>query len=218
MNLKWEHTVMSDVKDRSFDSILFYNERIYELIDTVKESKWYKQKWKGLTLMKDPMSLSTLQCIINDLNPKTIIEFGTYDGGSALWMHDILKNFRDDFAIHTFDIKKPVTVFPKRINFHQFNNHQIESFNIDLLKNMSHPVLFIEDSHENLTGLLNLIDPFVTNEDFLIIEDTIDKPKHDEMNEWLKDKNYKVNDYYCDMWGYNGSWNLNGYLQKTNDI
>jgi cephalosporin hydroxylase len=203
---------------RNYDSILFYNERFHEFVATAKESKWNKQKWKGLTLMKDPMSLSTLQCIINDLQPKPVIEFRTYDGGSALWMHDILKNFMKDFVIHTFDINKPAKVFPSRINFHQFNNHQIDSFDTDLLKNMIHPVLFIEDSHQNLTGLLNLIDPFVSDEDFLIIEDTIDKPKHDEMVEWLGDKNYKVNDYYCDMWGYNGSWNLNGYLQKINDI
>ncbi|MEK9893706.1 MAG: CmcI family methyltransferase [Pelagibacteraceae bacterium] len=205
---------MIDIKDRFFDSFIFSIENSSDWRQNVKKSKWNKQKWKGLTLMKDPMTLSTIQCIINDLKPKTIIEFGTYDGGSALWMHDILKNFQDDFTIHTFDIVDYKTVFPKRINFHQFDNYQIDSFNVELLKNMIHPVLFIEDSHKNFIELLNLIDPFVTEEDFLIVEDTIVKSKHDKMVEWLKDKKYKVNDYYCDMWGYNGSWNFNGYLQK----
>ena len=59
-------------------------------IETIKTSKWKKHKWKGLTLMKDPMTLS-IYMMIQDIKPKTILEFGTCDGCSALWMEDIMK-------------------------------------------------------------------------------------------------------------------------------
>ena len=38
------------------------------------------------------MTLTIYQQLIQDLKPKTIIEFGTYEGGSALWMNDICKS------------------------------------------------------------------------------------------------------------------------------
>ena len=46
-------------------------------------------KWKDLTLMKDPMTLSIYLQLLQDVKPKTILEFGTYEGGSSLWMKDM---------------------------------------------------------------------------------------------------------------------------------
>ena len=44
----------------------------------IKNTKWNKFKWKNLTLMKDPMTLTIYQQLIQDLKPRTIIEFGTH--------------------------------------------------------------------------------------------------------------------------------------------
>ena len=58
----------------------------------IKEVKWNHHKWKGLTLMKDPMTLSIYMMMIQDIKPKTIMEFGTYDGISALWMEELQRD------------------------------------------------------------------------------------------------------------------------------
>ena len=43
--------------------------------------------------MKDPLDQTILQQLLWELKPRTVIEFGAYKGGSALWIADLLKLF-----------------------------------------------------------------------------------------------------------------------------
>ena len=210
-----------DIRERDFLSILFDHKDFDSYAQTVKKSKWERFTWKGRTLMKDPQTVATYQQLLQNLKPKTIIEFGTFDGGSALWMHDILRSIHRDFVIHTFDIndlrvKKPL---PRRIKFHQLNNYQIKEFvsnNHRLFERMKRPVLFIEDSHENFVEVLCEMDKYMHRGDYLVVEDTLDYDKYQEMKEFVTSHNYLVDTFYCDLWGHNGSWNVNSYLTKIN--
>ena len=104
-----------NIKSRQFDTV------IYQLLaaflqnytQIIKATKWNKHKWKGLTLMKDTMTLSIYMMMIQDIKPKTILEFGTYDGGSALWMEDVMKSLSLDCEIHTFDINPDRVKLPE---------------------------------------------------------------------------------------------------------
>ena len=149
-----------NIKSRKFTTVIhqfslaFYNTYIQQ----IKHTKWNNHKWKGLTLMKDPMTLSVYMMIIQELKPKTILEFGTYDGGSALWMEDILKSLSLDCKIHTFDINPNRVKLPvdSKIKYHELDNNQINEFidkSKELFENMESPILIIEDSHVKLTRL-----------------------------------------------------------------
>ena len=96
----------------------------------LKHAKQNIQKWKGLTLMKDPMSLSVYMMMLQEIKPKTILEFGTYDGGSALWMSDMMKALDYPCDIHTFDIDAEKVNLPPNsgVTFHQLDNHKIKNF------------------------------------------------------------------------------------------
>jgi cephalosporin hydroxylase len=49
--------------------------------------------YKGIPTGKCPFDLALYQEIIWDLKPGTILEFGSYKGGSALWVADMLRAF-----------------------------------------------------------------------------------------------------------------------------
>ena len=46
--------------------------------------------WRGVPILKDPLTLTASQHLLWELKPQTVIEFGAYKGGSALWTADIL--------------------------------------------------------------------------------------------------------------------------------
>ena len=188
----------------------------------IKHTKWNHSKWKGLTLMKDPMSLNVYMMLIQELKPKTILEFGTYDGGSALWIEDTIKSLCLDCDIHTFDINQDRVKLPKssKIKSHQLDNTKINEF-IDqkriLFENLESPILMIEDSHVNANGLIIAINPFLKSGDYLIIEDTLDQNKYKDTilsEDGIRSLNYEVDTFYCDFWGVNNSWNVNSIFKK----
>lgn len=207
------------IEQRKRDTILYSFEnflRNYAL--KIKHSKWNYSKWKGLTLMKDPMTLSIYSNLLQELKPRTIIEFGTYDGGSALWLHDMMKMLGQRCKIHTFDVNAQRVALPEEstIEFHQFNNYQVNETTFQtIFSNLEHPVLVIEDSHVNIIELLNNVDTYLLPGDYLIVEDTLSRVKYKELCLFLDNKNYLVDQYYCDLWGYNNSWNLNSFLKKV---
>ena len=191
-----------------------------EYYQTLKHTKWEFHKWKGLTLMKDPMSLSVYMMMLQEINPSTIIEFGTYDGGSALWMSDMMKSLDHACDIHTFDIDAEKVNLPPNsgVTFHQLDNHKIKNFvaqKRNLFREMKGPILVIEDSHANVNELVRTIDPFLNSGDYVVIEDTIDPIKYKEtIDNGLNTMNYDLDTFYCDFWGYNNSCNVNSIFKK----
>jgi cephalosporin hydroxylase len=211
-----------NIESRSFFSIManFSSNFLSEYFAIIKKTKWNSLKWKGLTLMKDPMSLSIYMQLLQDLKPKTILEFGTFEGGSALWMKDILTASGQECKIYTFDIDENNVKIKEddKIIFKQLDNYEIKSFietNKDIFINMEGPVLVIEDSHENVLELLTTINNFLKDGDYLVVEDTIDESKHLVMQQFLNNNQYLVDTKYCDFWGQNNSWNINSFLKKT---
>lgn len=208
-------------RERNFVSLIGnFNSNFIEIyMKIIKNSKWKNLKWKSLTLMKDPMSLSIYLQLLQDIKPKTILEFGTYEGGSALWLSDMTKSLNYKCKIYTFDInEKNVKIKNnKDIIFYKLDNYLIKDFikkNEKIFLNMKKPVLVIEDSHENFFELISEIDKYLSKGDYLIIEDTLYEPKHIEMYNFLENNKYLIDTKYCDFWGLNNSWNINSFLKK----
>lgn len=49
--------------------------------------------YRGLPLIKTPFDFALYHLLLWNLKPKTIIEIGSFAGGSALWMGDILNTY-----------------------------------------------------------------------------------------------------------------------------
>ena len=178
-----------------------------EIIQNTKQKKF---TWKGLNLLKDPMTLTIYQQLIQDIKPKTIIEFGSGDGGSALWFKDLCNSLNINTKIISFD-KYDIPNF-NGINFINYDINNIENYSFEKYES---PKIIIEDCHTNMLGIVKSVDNLLEDNDYLIIEDTIDPKKYAALSAIdFNSFNLYKDSYYCDFWGKNNSWNFDSIFKK----
>lgn len=183
--------------------------------------------YRGVKAIKCPFDYVMYQMILTELQPDLVIEIGTSEGGGALYLADLM-NIIGHGMIHTIDIKTPVAELVRK-------HPRIKTFDkgwqgYDLLnaKGFS-KILVIEDAshmYEDTLGALEKFSPLVSVGSYFIVEDGIvsdfygrEKGFHGgplrAVREFLsKNKNFKTDRYYCDMFGKNATWNVNGYLKR----
>lgn len=202
----------------------------------------FLQTWKGIILNKGVTEIGLYPMLLHELQPKTIIEIGAFNGGSAVWLADNLELFGVQGHIYSMDIdlslldEKAKT--DPRICFLQGDCNQIESvFSPQMLAELAHPWLVIEDVHVNLVAVVDYFHKNgLSGGDYMIVEDTnqfmweawrenwddeeeLQKgaSKMDELRGWLlnHEEEYLVDTYYQDIYGYNGSKNWNSMLKRV---
>jgi cephalosporin hydroxylase len=145
--------------------------------DNIAKNSCYVD-WKGIPLQKDAHQIVMTQQLIQDLQPKTIIEFGSFKGGSALWLADIQALSVQGGKVISTDIDlshvSPRVRHDHRVEFIQGDSFYIESMlPIQTLKELLHPILVIEDAHFNTIGILDYFHQHLFQAgDYFIVEDT----------------------------------------------
>lgn len=202
----------------------------------------YLQTWKGIVLPKGVMQMAIYPMLLYELQPKTIIEIGAFNGGAAIWLADCLEIFGIDGRVHSVDIDLSLldakAKADHRVNFIQGDCYDISAaFPPPMLSELPHPWLIVEDAHINLAGVLSHFHQNgLQSGDYLIVEDTNKvhweiwedswddreemeqgSKKMDDLRSWLQDREdeYLVDTYYQDMYGYNGSKNWNSILKRV---
>ncbi|MEM7063890.1 MAG: CmcI family methyltransferase [Cyanobacteria bacterium P01_B01_bin.77] len=202
----------------------------------------YKQHWRDLHIQKSAMEMVLYPMILHELQPKTIIEIGAFNGGSAVWLADHLQILElNESHVYSMDIDLSFlddrAKNDSRITFIEGDSNKIElAFPPKLLADLPHPWFFMEDSHHNLIGVLEHFHQHgLQDGDYLIVEDTNlycweywnkifkeeDNGDHKEQKgvcarefiEKYKDE-YLVDTYYQDLFGYNGSKSWNSILKR----
>jgi cephalosporin hydroxylase len=187
----------------------------------------FKVKYKGISCIRCPFDYVIYQMIISEVLPDLIIEIGTHNGGSALYMADLMTSCGIKGEVHTIDIK---AIADSKI----LNDERIKVFtngweNYDInLGNGFNKILVIEDAahtYECTKGVIQKFASLVSLGSYLIVEDGIvDKlgfrpefkggplkaikeflPSHPE---------FFVDRKWCDLFGNNATFNVNGYLKR----
>jgi len=205
----------------------------------------YVQSWGEILLNKCPLEIALYPMLLHELRPKTIIELGAFNGGSAVWLADTLDIFKIECAIYSLDIDLSLlhekAKVDKRIHFIQGDCNDLSlSLSPELLATHTHPWLVIEDAHVNLTGVLEYFHHHgIQNGDYLIVEDTNqfmwdywrdhwdDKEEIEQgyqkmidLRNWLMSHSneYLIDTHYQDMYGLNGSKCWNSILKRVYSI
>lgn len=146
---------------------------------------WRNTKWLGTHALKNPLDLWIYQEIIFELRPDIIIETGTANGGSALYLASIfdLIGGRDGAGdIISVDIENVARPQHKRIKY--LLGSSISQGIIDTIKNIIETekkknkelkIMVVLDSDHTMNHVLNelrLYSKFVTKGQYLIVEDT----------------------------------------------
>ena len=197
---------------------------------------------RGCMVMKTADDQAILKELLSHVRPATVIELGTFTGGTAVWMADMLKLEEIECTIHSMDInpaiieKRVTKIKPDNVKFLQGNSHKIsDTFSNDYLTPLPHPWIVIEDAHENTLGVLEHFVKYIKEGDYFVVEDTHPLlPSHlgygrfvkseyipagtsllDATKEFLTkyQKKVAVDSYFTDFFGYNGTWNWHGFIR-----
>lgn len=186
-------------------------------------------RYKGIDCFKCPFDFALYQRLLWEARPQTIIEIGTWKGGSALWFADVLTAYGVDGRIHSFDIAAPPSWTDPRINFHRADAHAIASAApADWVGSLPRPLLVIEDAghmSSMTVAVLKHFAPLMESGEYIVVEDAImhemnldeqyDGGPRRAIREFLEgNRDYVIDRDYCDYFGENVTWNVNGYLRR----
>ena len=159
--------------------------------------------WRGKPLYKSVYDFSLFPIMIWDIRPKTIIEIGSGDGNSAIWMADLCEMYEIDCHIHSMDIQKAKIRKRKTLNFLEGDSNNIEEIFSDL-SIYPHPWMIIEDAHVNVTEVVNWFTTGTLFGDYVIVED-VRGSKMDELNKWKSQRTMMIDRHYMDYFGPNAT-------------
>lgn len=184
--------------------------------------------YRGVRYIRCPFDYIIYQMIINEIKPDLIIEIGTNAGGGALYMADIMDKIGCGM-VHTIDIVDVVdsdlVKNHKRIKrfqggYQSYSLKNTEEFN---------KILVIDDGSHTYEDVKNSLDKFSdlpSKNSYFIVEDGIidelgyvgyDGGPLLAIKEFIDiNNNYIVDRKWCDFFGKNATFNVNGYLKRIN--
>ena len=201
------------------------DEEVKISVDSIYQGH-HKVTYKGIKAIRCPFDYLIYQMIIWEVKPDLVIEIGTNVGGGALYIADLLESIGHG-VIHTIDLEimsDPSLLENNRIKL--FSGGW-ESYDLKQTKNFE-KILIIEDAshlYKDTLGVLNKFHGIVSKDSYFIIEDGI-------VNELGLEKEYEggplkaireflpnhseftIDKKWCDMFGKNATFNVNGYLKK----
>lgn len=186
----------------------------------------HKITYKGIQAIKAPFDYVIYQMIIFDEKPDLIIEIGSNKGGAALYYADLL-NLIGKGELHTIDINPIESEIVKAHPRIKIFSDGWQNYDLNLAKGFE-KVLIIEDaSHEykQTIDTLRKFWPLVTVGSYLIVEDGIVNALGIEKDynggplkaiyEFMEEnKNFIIDRKWCDMFGKNATFNVDGYLKR----
>lgn len=201
------------------------DEEVKITVQTIYEGH-HKVTYKGIKAIRCPFDYVIYQMIICEIKPDLVIEIGTNIGGGALYIADLLDG-NGKGILHTIDIIDQVDPKVREHKRIDFFTDGWENYDLELTKGFE-KILIIEDAshlYKDSLGILNKFHKIVSKDSYFIIEDGI-------INKLGLEKEYKggplkairefmpfhpeyiVDRKWCDMFGKNATFNVNGYLKK----
>ncbi len=200
-------------------------EKVNITVNSIYEGH-HKVTYRGIKAIRCPFDYVIYQMIICDLKPDLVIEIGTNAGGGALYIADLMDKIGHGM-VHTIDIvslaDQLATDHPRiKLFTRGWEDYDIKE------ANGYKKILVIEDASHIYQDTLNALDkfaPLVSVNSYLIVEDGI-------INELGMEKEYQggplkaireftaanenfvVDRKWCDLFGTNATFNVNGYLKR----
>ena len=180
--------------------------------------------YRSIPMSKNLFDLALYPTLLWDTKPRTIIEVGSFYGGSAVWMADMTQSWGLDTHVYSVDVNKVRTARHERVTFIEGNGRDLGTvFSSDFLAKMPRPLLVIEDadhSYQTTAAVMSFFNPLLNNGEYMVIEDVMTAPNETgkALHEFLAahPNDYLVDRNYCDFFGVNVTWCVNGYLRRIN--
>lgn len=186
--------------------------------------------YKHVRCCKNPFDLALYQMLIWRERPRTILELGTLNGGSALWFADILRMFEIEGHVHSLDIADPPNLVDPMITFYRGDIHDLSAtWPENWVSTLPRPILLIDDAGHQYSmskAAIAYAAEVLRRGEYLVVEDGIITPMGEEgrydggplraIEEHLHlHRTFSVDRSYCDFFGNNMTWNVDGFLRRN---
>ena len=196
---------------------------------------------KGLALLKTAVDLVLYANLVWELQPATVIEFGSFQGGSALWFADQMNTLYGGGNVHSFELMDKC-VHPSarspHTHFHHVDLLDLSTLDRALFSSLPHPWLVVDDAHVNVDNVMRHVAGFMQAGDYYVIEDMFRPLVLRPMANWMWRRTYAkdlpfsadkvmkvvaaceslpflVDTNFTDAYGLNVTAAPNGWLVKT---
>lgn len=203
-----------------------------KLLRTIQKASVEQYRWRGLPFAKNPFDIALYLKILWDLQPKVIIEIGSYRGGSAKFFADQTKILGLGTKVYSIDIDAVRGLDESNLHFFEGDVLNLEDSPLpEVLKSVDRPLLVVEDgphTFEGCSAALDFFHPHLQPGDMIVIEDGnlrdfgnrylgLDDGPNRAVKDFLKfhPSEYVIRTDLCDFFGRNATWNTNGYLERT---
>ena len=199
------------------------------LLDSVQAGTM-RYMYKGIPTLKNPFDLALYTRLLWDVKPRTLIEIGSYKGGSAIWFADQMRSMGIDGRIFSLDIIAVQDVSDPIVSF-MTSDSLASAMPRDWLNGLPRPMMVIEDSAHTFEHTLSVLRHFadvMRPGEYLIVEDAIVTPMGIEFDGGLNGgpalaiqqflsgrTDFAIDPELCDYFGFNVTYNVNGYLKKV---
>jgi cephalosporin hydroxylase len=201
----------------------------YELLMSIQQGAMAWQ-YKGIETWKNPFDLALYPLLLGRLRPRTLIEIGSNEGGSALWFADMAGNIGFPLQIYSVDLSPPTQLADPRITFLEGDGRNLEHvLDAQMLSALPRPWLVVEDAdhrYETTSAVLRFFDRWLAPGEYIVIEDGILSDMRvaadygggplRAIHEFLEKHpgRLAIDRDYCDYFGRNVTWNVDGYLRR----
>lgn len=171
--------------------------------------------WRGRPLFKTVFDFALVPMMLWDLRPATVIELGSGNGASALWMADLMAGFGIDAQVYSLDLEAR-RIAHDRVTFMAGDCNAIaDALTAEFLNPLAHPWLVVEDAHVNVPGVLAHFHPFLAAGDVLYVEDSLTKRR--DLARFTAEfaGAYKVDTRYTDFFGRNATCAVDSILVRV---
>lgn len=186
--------------------------------------------YRGIPCLKSPIDIAIYFRLLFDQKPRTIIEIGSKQGGSALLFRDMTRMMDISCRIVSIDLVPTRNLQIEDVAFLAGDVRSLQQVFIDnALFSRPRPWLVIEDSahtFEACSAALRFFAQHLRSGEYLVMEDGVLEElglaeRYDggpnRAIEFFLSTNpgvYEIDTGYCDMFGVNATYNPNGYLKK----
>jgi len=148
----------------------------HELYYDSRDTTWKDTRWRGVRAQKCPLDLWVYQEILHEVQPDFIVETGTAEGGSALFLASMLDLLGRGEVITIDVLERPD--YPRHPRITYLHGSSIDPTIVghvsDLVGDEDKVVVILDSDHtkDHVLAEMKAYGPLVTKGSYLIVEDT----------------------------------------------
>ncbi|WP_371679754.1 CmcI family methyltransferase [Streptomyces sp. NBC_01276] len=169
-------------------------------------------QWRGLDLFKSTFDFALVPMLLAELRPASILEVGSGNGASALWMADLAELHEFPSRIVSVDLQ-PVSVTRPSVDFITGDARRLaEMLAPDTLARG--PRLVVEDAHVGVRAVLEYVHGWLEEGDYIMVEDSVGKAAQLADFTAAHPGVYAVDTRYTDFFGRNATSCVDSILRR----